>query len=372
MEIIRKSQSEIFSRDYGELNLLAGNSKRNAKTKKADLKKITINPSCSTSHHFHLERESIFHIESGRLKVTSILADTEVILVAGDTIVIREGEDHFITNVGQGPAILFEVESPPHSNTDKFLISEVFKGRKRDIGRFWDSLDKPRLKICGIKTLDAAFFCTQMHVDAIGIHGVNHDWKTAILMREWIGSLSDNISVFLLTDLKESRIILHLLNELWCDTLQIQGKMSAEEVIDIARSIRDNGFKVIKSIEVPKEAKDISDCERIIKKIEPHLDAILLDSSWRGGSGKPPNWKTAKIMMQTIDLPVILAGGITVNNVEKIKIDLNPYGFDVESGVEQILKSNEKRWTVKDPNKISNLVKKLQPLSHGSSNNAST
>ena len=60
MELIRKSQSEVFPRDYGRLHLLAGNSRKNAKTNKADLKIVTIDPNCSTSHHFHLERESIF------------------------------------------------------------------------------------------------------------------------------------------------------------------------------------------------------------------------------------------------------------------------------------------------------------------------
>ena len=54
-----------------------------------------------------------------------------------------------------------------------------------------------------------------------------------------------------------------------------------------------------------------------------------------------------------------MAGGINEHNVKKIADDLSPFGIDVESGAEQVLNSNGKRFTIKDPVKISKLLRQL-------------
>jgi len=69
------------------------------------------------------------------------------------------------------------------------------------------------------------------------------------------------------------------------------------------------------------------------------IDAILLDAGCpgnRGGIGVPFDWQAALPIVQRIKavLPVIIAGGLTAENVTEAVRLLEPYGVDVVSGVE--------------------------------------
>ena len=67
------------------------------------------------------------------------------------------------------------------------------------------------------------------------------------------------------------------------------------------------------------------------------VDAILVDSRSReasGGTGRTFDWKTVREVLAQVDRPVIVAGGLTAENVcEAIRI-FEPWGVDVASGVE--------------------------------------
>jgi phosphoribosylanthranilate isomerase len=65
------------------------------------------------------------------------------------------------------------------------------------------------------------------------------------------------------------------------------------------------------------------------------VDAVLLDTylpAHAGGTGKSFNW----ILVQSLKLahPLILAGGLTPENVGEAIALVNPYAVDVSSGVE--------------------------------------
>lgn len=67
------------------------------------------------------------------------------------------------------------------------------------------------------------------------------------------------------------------------------------------------------------------------------VKGILLDAfdpEQFGGTGKRLDWNFAAEVVRSVALPVILAGGLTPDNVaEAIRI-VRPYGVDVSSGVE--------------------------------------
>lgn len=70
---------------------------------------------------------------------------------------------------------------------------------------------------------------------------------------------------------------------------------------------------------------------------ERDADVILLDAvqsgSW-GGTGRKLDWDAASAFVRASRLPVVLAGGLTPENVGEAIQTVRPYGVDVSSGVE--------------------------------------
>ena len=71
-----------------------------------------------------------------------------------------------------------------------------------------------------------------------------------------------------------------------------------------------------------RTAKDADKAEKC------SADYILLDSG--AGSGTTFDWK----LVQNVERPYFLAGGLHIGNIKKAVEHLNPYGVDVSSGVE--------------------------------------
>lgn len=64
------------------------------------------------------------------------------------------------------------------------------------------------------------------------------------------------------------------------------------------------------------------------------VDAILVDGS-EGGRGEAFEWERLREPMEGVRTPIILAGGLSPENVGEAIRTLRPYGVDVSSGVER-------------------------------------
>ena len=69
-------------------------------------------------------------------------------------------------------------------------------------------------------------------------------------------------------------------------------------------------------------------------------DALLLDSGNQnlavkelGGTGRRHDWTISRAIVEAIDLPVFLAGGLNPHNVAEAIETVSPFGLDVCSGV---------------------------------------
>ncbi|HEX9873911.1 MAG TPA: phosphoribosylanthranilate isomerase, partial [Deferrimonas sp.] len=86
--------------------------------------------------------------------------------------------------------------------------------------------------------------------------------------------------------------------------------------------------RVIKALRVRNEAS-------LAAQETFRVSALLLDT-WvagnYGGSGKTFNWELARVVAR--QRPVILAGGLTPENIAEAVRTVSPYGVDVSSGVE--------------------------------------
>jgi phosphoribosylanthranilate isomerase len=125
--------------------------------------------------------------------------------------------------------------------------------------------------------------------------------------------------------------------------LQLHGDESLEEIRGVCSGLEDTGIKVLKALRV-----DV-DTGRALFPIRDPVEAslVLADSGISGlvvdsksssrpaGTGIALDWDVMREVSSAIHLPLILAGGLTVQNVARAIDLVRPYGVDVISGVEK-------------------------------------
>jgi phosphoribosylanthranilate isomerase len=198
-----------------------------------------------------------------------------------------------------------------------------------------------KVKICGIRDRLTADYAIESGADAIGFVFAESKRKISLEeARQITASLPEKvlkIGVFV-NETKE--VMERTFEEVGLTHLQLHG----DETPEFCRSIR---YPVIKAIRVMSDA-DL----RIIPQYD--CEYILLDSpngKYRGGNGTTFDWN----LMKEIEIQrdkLILAGGLTIDNVLEA-IDLGkPEMVDVSSGVE----TNG----MKDHSKIADFIKKVK------------
>jgi len=86
------------------------------------------------------------------------------------------------------------------------------------------------------------------------------------------------------------------------------------------------------------------------------VSAIFFDSGTSklpGGTGKTFDWNKARSVLQKVDFPFVIAGGLRSENVAEAIETLRPWGVDVSSGVEA-------RPGKKDPEKVRAFVRAVR------------
>ena len=112
-----------------------------------------------------------------------------------------------------------------------------------------------------------------------------------------------------------------------------------EGVIDIAQlhgNEDENYILKVKEFGPTIKAFQIKTKEDIEEAIQSKADYILFDQG--KGSGKTFDWS----LIPRIERKFFLAGGITLDNIEKTK-DIHPYAIDVSSSVETERKKDEEK-----------------------------
>lgn len=104
----------------------------------------------------------------------------------------------------------------------------------------------------------------------------------------------------------------------------------------------------------PRMGDDIS--RNILRAVDPQPSVLLSDSfdpQTIGGTGKVSNWEQAKAMKAAVGKPLLLAGGLTPDNVREAIASVSPWGVDVSSGV-------EKEPGVKDIRKVKKFIERAR------------
>ncbi|MDI6889315.1 MAG: phosphoribosylanthranilate isomerase [Thermodesulfovibrionales bacterium] len=181
-----------------------------------------------------------------------------------------------------------------------------------------------KVKICGITNLNDALAAVDSGADALGFvffegspRYIPHDEAYTIIKE--LPSFTTTIGVFVNEKTKQIEKIVGLTG---IDVVQLHGD-ETPEMCDISR-------RIIKAIRV----KSLESLDPL-KNYKDKVSAFLLDTftpEILGGTGQMFNWDIAVEAKQFGR--IILAGGLTPDNIADSVRRVRPYGVDVSSGVE--------------------------------------
>jgi phosphoribosylanthranilate isomerase len=201
-----------------------------------------------------------------------------------------------------------------------------------------DTEGRIKLKICGITNEKDAIMVSNLGADAIGFVFAESKRKiTPERTKEIIEKLPPFITivgVFMNAEIDEVNKIAEYVS---LDAVQLHGNESPEYCNKMNR-------KVVKGIPVTKNDSK----ESLLKKMENYsVAAYILDPGT--GSGETFDWDIAT----GIEKPIIIAGGLSPENVKLVIKKLHPYGVDVSSGV-------EKAYGKKDMEKVKKFITEVR------------
>lgn len=199
-------------------------------------------------------------------------------------------------------------------------------------------MPRHRIKICGITRAEDARLAAELGADAIGL--VFHPASPRAVQPDSIAAIVAELPAFvtvvgLFVD-PSAVSVARVLDTGLVQCLQFHG----EESLAFCQSF---GVPFIKAIRVENLASARSRLQPFQGQCSVILDSFVQGAL--GGTGRTFDWDTARTLVEDAANPIILAGGLTPDNVAEALARVVPYAVDVSSGVEHSP-------GVKDPQKM--------------------
>jgi phosphoribosylanthranilate isomerase len=149
----------------------------------------------------------------------------------------------------------------------------------------------------------------------------------------------------LITYLADAEQIAALCRFLGVRIVQLHGDIARRELERLRT--HDPALTIVKSLVVGRPDADAT--TPILHDLSAVVDAYILDTfdpqtGASGATGKTHDWRISRRLVQRSPRPVILAGGLTPENVRRAILEVRPAGVDSHTGVEDASgrKSREK------------------------------
>jgi phosphoribosylanthranilate isomerase len=192
-------------------------------------------------------------------------------------------------------------------------------------------LVRPRVKICGITNAADARAAIEFGADALGFNFFSGSKRyLPVTAAEWIAELpAEIVKVAVLVNASWDEAVA-VAGLPFIDALQLHGM----ETPEFCQRLAEKGIQFAKATPVAT-VRPLRDTPEFFTR------TLILDSSEAGefgGSGRTFPWETARDFVQANPgLRVILAGGLTPENVARAVDFVRPFGVDVTTGVESSL-----------------------------------
>lgn len=150
-----------------------------------------------------------------------------------------------------------------------------------------------------------------------------------------IKSLAPPVFGVLITYLDEASEIVAFCHALGARIVQLHGDIHRDELKRL--KTLDPNLTVIKSLVIGM--RDDKALEAMVTELSPFVDTFITDTfdpetGASGATGKTHDWRVSKRLVEVADRPVILAGGLTAENVKRAILEVEPAGVDSHTGVE--------------------------------------
>lgn len=200
----------------------------------------------------------------------------------------------------------------------------------------------PRIKICGIQNLQEARLCLRNGADSLGfLLELTHkaeDKVTTEQAKAIIRQLPPDVNTVMVTHSLDWNRIVEVAKETGVKAIQIHDDLPIDDIKRVRAALPET--TLLKAVHVPSAEVSTRERDAAIDKAKQYahvVDALLLDSRTKdrlGGTGVIHDWDTSRRIVQEVEKPVILAGGLNSENVLQSIETVHPFGVDLNSGVE--------------------------------------
>jgi phosphoribosylanthranilate isomerase len=195
---------------------------------------------------------------------------------------------------------------------------------------------RPFVKVCCISSLQEARTAIAHGASALGLVSAMPSGPGVIgedLIAEIAAWAPPPVATFLLTSRQDAAGILAQHARCRTTTIQLVDHVPEADLRILRRELP--GIRLVQVVHVTGEASVLE-----AKDLEGLVDALLLDSGnpslkvkELGGTGRVHDWTLSRRIVDEVDLPVFLAGGLHAGNVAAAVEAVRPHGLDLCSGV---------------------------------------
>jgi phosphoribosylanthranilate isomerase len=199
-----------------------------------------------------------------------------------------------------------------------------------------DAAMMPRVKVCCIASVAEAMLAIRHGASALGLVSAMPSGPGVIdddEIREIARAVPPGIATFLLTAQTNPDAIAGQQRRAGVNTLQLVDRMEAATLSALREELP--GIGLVQVVHVLGE-ESLAEAGQVA----PLVDAILLDSGnpglnvkELGGTGRTHDWEVSRAIVESVPVPVYLAGGLNPGNVREAIRAVRPFGLDLCSGL---------------------------------------
>lgn len=193
-----------------------------------------------------------------------------------------------------------------------------------------------RVKICCIRSIAEAQIAIRHGASALGLVSAMPSGPGVITeetIAEIAATVPPGVATFLLTSKRDADSIVVQQGRCRVNTIQLCDSVEPGCHAKLRAALP--GIALVQVIHVTgPESVD----EAV--SVAASVDAILLDSGNQklavkelGGTGRKHDWRISRKIVESVPIPVFLAGGLNPDNVAEAIREVRPYGLDICSGL---------------------------------------